>query len=125
MNNLCLTDLIRRYVPDLNVGPDLPRPHELVLLHAAVVGSRAYGLETEDSDTDRRGIFVAGAGIQFSLDGPPAQRVHDVGQLCFWEVGKFVRLALKANPTVLETLYSPVMEYEHPIRHRNVRTVSP
>ena len=29
---------------------------------------------------------------------------------CYWEIGKFIRLGLKANPNILECLYSPVIE---------------
>jgi hypothetical protein len=29
---------------------------------------------------------------------------------CYWEIEKFIRLALKANPNVLECLYSPLVE---------------
>lgn len=100
--------------PNLSLRGGLPSAGDLALLHGAVVGSRAYGLDTAESDTDYRGVFVAGAGVQFSLDGPPAQLVDDAAQLCFWEVEKFLRLALKANPTVLETLYSPEVVHVNP-----------
>lgn len=29
---------------------------------------------------------------------------------CYWEIEKFVRLGLKANPNILECLYSPIIE---------------
>ncbi|WP_228985018.1 nucleotidyltransferase domain-containing protein, partial [Streptomyces sp. DH12] len=38
------------------------RPESLVTDHtiyACVMGSRAFGLATEGSDTDRRGVFLA------------------------------------------------------------------
>jgi len=28
----------------------------------------------------------------------------------YWEIGKFIRLALKANPNIIEVLYSPMVE---------------
>lgn len=93
----------------------LPRQRQLSVLMSAIVGSRAHGLNTDESDHDRRGFFVAGSAIQFSLDGPPQQIVHDGDQLCYWETGKFLHLALKANPTVLEALYSPAVEFISPI----------
>ncbi len=83
-------------------------------MFVALVGSRAHGLEVESSDIDRRGFFVPAASVQSSLGGAPQQLVHDDDQLCFWEVEKFVRLALSANPTVLETLYSPTVEFVSP-----------
>jgi hypothetical protein len=89
-------------------GP--PARGAVCVVFSAVVGSRAQGLATDESDTDRRGFYVAGPAVFFSIDGPPAQLVHDNDQLCYWEAGKCLRLALQANPTVLEALYSPVIE---------------
>lgn len=92
---------LRRGVP--------PATNEAALLFCTAVGSHAHGLATDASDVDLRGCYAAGPALHFSLDGPPEQLVHDDDQLCFWEFGKFLRLALKANPTVLETLYSPLV----------------
>jgi len=44
---------------------------EQFILYRCVVGSRAYGLDTDDSDTDRRGIYLAPADLQWSLFGAP------------------------------------------------------
>ena len=75
-----------------------------------VVGSRAYGLERDASDTDRRGVYVPPAEMHWSLFGVPEQIECEEDQECYWEVGKFLVLALKANPNVLECLYSPMVE---------------
>ena len=109
-----LSAVLGNALPDLKLSRALPTPREQAVLLSAVVGSRAYGLATAGSDTDRRGVFIAGSAIQFSLDGPPPQVVHDDDQLCYWELGRFVRLCLAANPTALETIYSPVVEFAHP-----------
>jgi predicted nucleotidyltransferase len=76
-----------------------------------VIGSRAYGLEHGGSDTDRRGVHVPPARAHWSLSGVPEQLENEATQECYWEVGKFVHLALKANPNVLEVLYSPLVEH--------------
>src|SRR3954447_15529089 len=34
---------------------------EQFIIYRCVVGSRAYGLETDESDTDRRGVYLAPA----------------------------------------------------------------
>ena len=78
----------------------------------SVVGSRAYGLERADSDVDRRGAYVAPADLHWSLGGAPEQLENDVTQEVYWEIEKFLRLALRANPNVLECLYSPLVELE-------------
>ena len=79
-----------------------------------IVGSRAYGLDQEGSDVDRRGFYLPPAELQWSLAGVPEQLETD-NEECYWELEKFVRLALKANPNVLECLYSPLVETCTPI----------
>ena len=83
---------------------------EALVIYRCVVGSRAYGLETEESDVDRRGIYVAPAELQWSLFGAPEQFEDNAAQACYWEVQKFLIMALKANPNILECLYSPMVE---------------
>ena len=95
-----------------------------------VIGSRAYGLETEASDTDYRGVYLPPAELHWSLFGVPEQLENDAAQECFWELQKFLTLALKANPNVFEVLYSPLVEHATPLgreliamlfdSHRNV-----
>jgi len=78
--------------------------------YRCVVGSRAYGLATETSDVDRRGFYLPPADIEWSLAGVPEQLENDNEEV-YWEVEKFLRLALKANPNALECLYSPLVEF--------------
>ena len=80
-----------------------------------VIGSRAYGLEHEGSDTDRRGVYLPPAALHWSLWGVPEQLENDATQECYWELQKFLILALKANPNVLEVLYSPLVEHATPL----------
>lgn len=88
---------------------------ESVIIYRCVTGSRAYGLDTDASDTDRRGIYVAPAEMQWSLFGAPEQFEDSASQSCYWELQKFVVMALKANPNVLECLYSPLVEKVTPL----------
>lgn len=74
-----------------------------------VVGSRAFGLDHADSDTDRRGFYLPPADLHWGLAGVPEQLESD-NEECYWEIEKFIRLALKANPNILECLYSPMVE---------------
>lgn len=80
-----------------------------------VVGSRAYGLDQEGSDTDRRGIYLPPADIHWSLAGAPEQLERHETQETYWELQKFLTLALKANPNVLECLYTPLVEHAAPL----------
>lgn len=88
---------------------------EPFIIYRCVVGSRAYGLDNEDSDTDRRGIYLAPADLQWSLYGAPEQFEDNTAQSCYWELQKFLTMALKANPNILECLWSPLVEKVTPL----------
>ena len=78
-------------------------------IYECVVGSRAYGLDQADSDTDRRGVYLPPADLQWSLYGVPEQLEDRESEECYWELQKFIGLALRANPNVLECL-CPLVE---------------
>jgi len=80
------------------------------IIYRCVTGSRAYGLDTDESDTDRRGVYLAPAELQWSLHGAPEQFEDHASQSCYWELQKFLIMALKANPNILECLWSPLVE---------------
>jgi predicted nucleotidyltransferase len=87
------------------------------VIYRCVVGSRAYGLDEEGSDVDRRGICLPPADMHWSLGSVPEQLERDATQEVYWELQKFVSLALKANPNVLECLYTPLVEMADPLAH--------
>jgi predicted nucleotidyltransferase len=88
------------------------------VIYRCVIGSQAYGLAGEGSDIDRRGIYLPPADLHWSLYGVPDQLENDDTQEAYWEVQKFLVLALKANPNVLECLYSPLVEKATPLAER-------
>lgn len=88
--------------------------HDFVI-YRCVVGSRAYGLEHEHSDTDRRGIYLPPADLHWSLYGVPEQLESQETEECYWELQKFLLLALKANPNILECLFTPLVEQATPL----------
>jgi len=85
------------------------------VIYSCVVGSRAYGLDEEGSDTDRRGVYLPPAELHWSLYGVPEQLENKGAEECYWELQKFLVLALKANPNVLECLYTPIVEKATPV----------
>jgi uncharacterized protein len=85
------------------------------VIYRCVVGSRAYGLEQAGSDVDRRGIYLPPADLHWSLYGVPEQLENEATQEAYWELQKFLVLALKANPNVLECLYTPLVETATPL----------
>ncbi|MGW0809711.1 nucleotidyltransferase domain-containing protein [Nonomuraea sp. NPDC002799] len=88
------------------------------MILSVVLGSRAYGLDTEDSDTDRRGVFAAPTAAFWRLDKPATHRDGPLPEQFSWEVERFCVLALDANPTVLECLWSPMVEVVTPAGQR-------
>jgi hypothetical protein len=117
---VCLRDqlsLRTAYQSEVTSGPSvdgelLVREHTV---YAAVVGSRAFGLSIEDSDTDTRGVYVAPTEAFWSLAKPPAHVDGPEQEWFSWEVERFCELALKANPNILEVLHSPLVVRQTPI----------
>jgi len=85
------------------------------VIYRCVVGSRAFGLDDAESDTDRRGIYLPPAELQWSLYGVPEQLENEPAQEAYWELQKFLTMALKANPNILECLYTPLVELATPL----------
>jgi hypothetical protein len=73
----------------------------------ATVGSRAWGLAEESSDTDTRGVFVLPFPWTISLAPPPEDLVSSDGSHSFWEAEKTIRQGLRGDPNTLETLFVP------------------
>jgi predicted nucleotidyltransferase len=73
-------------------------------------GSRGFGLnKDENSDYDYRGIYVEDNKALLSLNKPyeraDAKSEELNIEIVAYEVEKFIRLALKANPSILEILF--------------------
>lgn len=83
--------------------------HELLRV---IVGSQAHGLASPDSDTDYRRIYalpteqMLSLGFRYAgshwLEGTSEDHTA-------YEVGHFLTLALKCNPTILEVCLAPVI----------------
>lgn len=85
--------------------------------HRVRVGARAFGLdEAEQDDEATRGVFLPPAALQWSLYKPteqieqqrPGSNGAPVEEI-YWEVEKFLRLGLAANPAVFDALWSPTV----------------
>ncbi|WP_327357144.1 nucleotidyltransferase domain-containing protein [Streptomyces sp. NBC_01304] len=80
-------------------------------IYSCVMGSRAFGLATDASDTDRRGIFLAPTPLYWRFDKPPTHIEGPLDEQFSWELERFCELALRANPNILECLHSPLVEH--------------
>lgn len=87
---------------------DLVRDHTV---YACVMGSRAYGLATDGSDTDRRGVFLAPTPLFWHFEKPPRHVEGPAEEQFSWELERFCELALRANPNILECLHSPLVDH--------------
>ncbi|MGW0086951.1 nucleotidyltransferase domain-containing protein [Streptomyces sp. NPDC003393] len=89
-------------------GHRLVRDHTI---YACVMGSRAFGLATGGSDTDRRGVFVAPTELFWRFDKPPTHVDGPLPEQFSWELERFCELALRGNPNILECLHSPLVDH--------------
>lgn len=76
----------------------------------ATTGSRAYGLNHANSDLDQMGVFIAPtteiAGLDWNKYSESWTNTSPDGDdLTLHEVGKYLRLTLKGNPTLVELLF--------------------
>lgn len=76
----------------------------LILLEC-LSGSRAYGTDTPESDTDIRGIFIAPREQFYGL-GHPDQVSDETNDTTFYEIGRFIELLTKNNPNILELIFT-------------------
>ncbi|WP_328924946.1 nucleotidyltransferase domain-containing protein [Streptomyces sp. NBC_00190] len=84
-------------------------------VYQCVMGSRAFGLATEASDTDRRGVYLAPTPLFWRFGKPPTHVEGPREEEFSWELERFCELALRANPNILECLHSPLVEQLTPV----------
>lgn len=90
-----------------------------LLLFECISGSKAYGLNTAQSDTDLRGVYYLPKAQFYGLEYIP-QVSNETSDEVFYELGRFVELLIRNNPNILEVLASPedCILYKHPIMNR-------
>jgi hypothetical protein len=86
------------------------------LLFECITGSRAYGTDTPESDTDLRGVFVMPRRAFFGF-GDTEQVSDAKNDETYYEIGRFVDLLTKNNPNILEMLFAPpdCVRFRHPL----------
>lgn len=86
------------------------------IIFECISGSRAYGLDTPESDTDIRGVFILSKESFYSLDYV-GQVNNESNDIVYYELRKFIELCSKNNPNILELLNVPeeCVLYKHSI----------
>ena len=81
------------------------KPDNIIL--EGVTGSTAYGLNTENSDVDIKGVYLLPTRkvLEMGFDPQHTTKDHVDPDWVYHEVGKFMKLVVSGNPTVTELLY--------------------
>lgn len=84
-----------------------------IVIYGCIVGSHAYGTNVEGSDIDKKWIYIQ-SPIDLFINGYKPQIEISKDEVCY-ELSRFLELAQKANPTILELLFSPTdcILYKH------------
>lgn len=77
-----------------------------LIVFEGIVGSRAYGTNLENSDTDIKGVFIQPIDdiLGFGYKGQVNDAKNDI---VFYEIRRFLELLQSSNPTILELLNLP------------------
>lgn len=97
----------------MNLDIHAIRPY---LLLECISGSKAYGLDTETSDTDLKGVFYLPKAMWLRGEYV-AQVSNDTNDEVYYELGRFIELLCESNPSMLELLHAPseTILYRHAI----------
>jgi predicted nucleotidyltransferase len=89
--------------------PPAPEDHTTIL--KVQVGSHAHGLAQPSSDVDSRRVFVIPTETMFRVDYRPSAShwTRTEEDETAWEVGRFLFLATRCHPLILETFLAPVL----------------
>lgn len=79
---------------------------EARLIYKVRSGSHLYGTNHEGSDEDFRGIIIPPASYFLGLDTFEQYEGEPDEDICYYDIRKFIRLALAGNPNVIEILWS-------------------
>ena len=90
--------------------------NQQVLLLQCISGSKAYGLDTPQSDTDIRGVFILDKKEYYGLDYIE-QVENTTNDVIYYELKRFMELLARNNPNMLELLSVPADKvlYKHPV----------
>ena len=74
-----------------------------LLVFEVISGSKAYGLDSEKSDTDIRGVYVLPKNMFYGLEYTE-QVNNETNDIVYYELKRFIQLLARNNPNILEML---------------------
>lgn len=77
-----------------------------LIVYEAISGSKAYGLDTPESDTDIKGVFILPENVFFGMEYTE-QVSNPSNDIVYYELKRFIELLYKNNPNILELLATP------------------
>jgi predicted nucleotidyltransferase len=80
---------------------------EKTLIFKCLAGSRLYGLNTETSDYDYRGVFTIDPASFWDLKRTIEQVENEKNDTVYYTLHRFFQLATAGNPNVLELIFAP------------------
>ena len=98
-----------------------------LLLYEHYRGSYAQGTYIEDiSDKDIGGIFILPNEYMYGLQSNYVPQIsNDTNDIVYYEIGRYMELLLKNNPTIIESLFidKKYVIYEHPLMN-DIKSIS-
>ena len=90
--------------------------NQQLLLLQCISGSKAYGLDTPQSDTDMKGVFALNKKDYYGLQSIE-QVANPTNDIVYYELKRFIELLVRNNPNLLELLSTPADKvlYKHPV----------
>lgn len=76
------------------------------LVYEVITGSKAYGLDSEKSDTDIRGVYILPKDMFYGLEYTD-QVNNETNDIVYYELKRFIQLLARNNPNILEMLSIP------------------
>ena len=111
----------------LDILKNLQKLHDIQIIYAVEAGSRAWGLESEDSDYDIRFIYkhndlkkyLSLRPAAMNIDGFSEDRLYDWQG---WDVTKAIKHLHQMNPSICEWIFSPIVYIDDKANYFNFRT---
>jgi uncharacterized protein len=82
-------------------------PINFKLIISFIAGSHLYGTSTKDSDEDLRGVFIPSEEYFYGFLHRVEQFEDKINDITFFDIRKFLSLAINNNPNIVEFLYVP------------------